>query len=479
MLSIDEIVRDKEDMVEATLKAIRQEFASGGEQAATIELTKRVSEIRDFSSPDWIRFKVEVSGLHSLSEKDMKTLRGSKITPIKSGWEVGLDMTNQGKIQGGLKNCSIIVKEHERLRGLIRWNEFLQRPVLTGNVPFLQNIKIEESGWMEINADVMPQLRCWLAMDYAEFSKECLADAVANVALKDRFNPLTDLLEKCEEQWDKVPRIDTWLFDLCEAKSTPETFEYVKVVGAKWLISAVARAYQPGCKVDTMLILEGEQGEGKSKFLRELSFGYFLELLTDISKGKDVVDKLLGKWIVEMPELRALSGDREANKAFISQQADFERLSYAQRSQTYPRRCVFIGTTNESNYLNDETGERRYWPVEVGKCDLDKLKKCLTQIWGEAVSRYKKGEKWWIEDDSVILASRSVHAEKTASDEMTPMVNAWLQKAEMPFHGIDVWGEVFGGRRDNFEKTNQMRVAKILKSLGCVRNAKDKTWAIK
>jgi len=243
------------------------------------------------------------------------------------------------------------------------------------------------------------------------------------------------------------------------------------------MISAVARAYEAGCKVDTMLILEGIQGAGKSSFLRELSFGYFLELITDISKGKDVVDKMLGKWIIEMPELKALSGDREANKAFLTQQIDHERLSYDPRSSCFPRRCVFIGTTNETEYLRDDTGERRYWPVRVGKCDIKGLKDVLRHLWGEAVHRYKNGEKWWFEDEDVILASQDIQNSKSTGDDMEIEVRNFVEMAEIEMTSLEIWSKVFNGNKDGFIRPVQMRISKIMKKCGYSRNHRHEPWS--
>jgi len=472
MLDLDSI-EEKEDVVSKITSEVVTAFASGGKNQAIVAFTKRVSDIRELSKVDWIRLKAEANSVVGMKEKDLADIRKRPVVSISTGWEIDLDMDSTGGTKGGLKNCNIILSSHERIKGRIRWNDFLKRPVITESVPFLKGVVVDENGWIEIDENVMPQLRSWLAMDYAEFGKDCLSDAVTNVSLHDSFNPLTSLLDSCADNWDQKPRLDDWLHYLCGAEKS----EYASAVGSKWMISAVARAYEPGCKVDTMLILEGGQGVGKSSFLRELSFGYFLELLTDISKGKDVVDKMLGKWIIEMPELKALSGDREANKAFLTQQVDSERLSYARRSQGYPRRCVFIGTTNEDSYLKDDTGERRYWPVVVDKCDKEKLKPCLSHLWGEAVIRYRKGEKWWLEDQSMIDAAISAQSDKSESDEMESLVKEFIEGREKVF-SLDVWLDVFGGRKDSFDKSVQMRVAKILKKLGLKRNLKDKSWTI-
>tara|TARA_R110000764_G_scaffold205984_1_gene291296 strand:+ start:1452 stop:2891 length:1440 start_codon:yes stop_codon:yes gene_type:complete len=477
VLDLDEL-EDKPDKISLILTKVREGFTEKGKDGATIAMAKASSEIKSLNPVEWIQVKAETKELHTMTGKELTSLRKKVAVVAGNGWEADLDMDSNGVVKGGLKNCNIILKDQPHIKGKLRFNDFLKRPCITGDVPFLPRISIGDGEWKELDKDALSQLRSWLAMDQAEFGRDCLNDAIVTVALNDVFNPLTEILDGCLASWDKKPRLDNWLFDLCEAeKGSAEYEEYVRQASSKWMISAVARAYEAGCKVDTMLILEGIQGAGKSSFLRELSFGYFLELITDISKGKDVIDKMLGKWIIEMPELKALSGDREANKAFLTQQIDHERLSYDPRSSCFPRRCVFIGTTNESTYLKDDSGERRYWPVKVGKCDSVALKTVLLQLWGEAVSRYKAGEKWWFEDEAVINASQEIQNSKSESDDMEIEVDNFLELCTEPFGSLEVWKSVFHGKEENFTKSIQMRVAKILRKSGCVRNKTTKQWS--
>ena len=476
MLDLDEL-EDKPDKISLILTKVREGFTEKGKDGATIAMAKASSEIKSLNPVEWIQVKAETKELHTMTSKELTSLRKKVAVVAGNGWEADLDMDSNGIVKGGLKNCNIILKEQPHIKGKLRFNDFLKRPCITGDVPFLPRISIGDGEWKELDKDALSQLRSWLAMDQAEFGRDCLNDAIVTVALNDVFNPLTEILDGCLKSWDKKPRLDNWLFDLCEAdKGSAEYEEYVRQASSKWMISAVARAYEAGCKVDTMLILEGIQGAGKSSFLRELSFGYFLELITDISKGKDVVDKMLGKWIIEMPELKALSGDREANKAFLTQQIDHERLSYDPRSSCFPRRCVFIGTTNESEYLRDDTGERRYWPVKVGKCDIKGLKAVLFQLWGEAVSRYQSGEKWWFEDESVINASQDIQNSKSTGDDMENELSNFLELITEDFKSLDVWKDVFHGKEEGFIPAVQMRIAKMLKKFGYSRTHRHAPW---
>ena len=214
-------------------------------------------------------------------------------------------------------------------------------------------------------------------------------------------------------KWDGTARLDSWLTDYLGVEPATgydaeksQAHRYTSEVGLRWLISAVARVYQPGCKADHCLILEGPQGVGKSTAAATLALedAWFADEIADLGT-KDSAQDLRGKWIIELGELSALKrGEIERVKAFMSRKVDHYRPSYGRRSQDFPRQCVFIGITNADAYLGDETGGRRFWPVKVGKIDLEKLKADREQLWAEAVAAYRAGEKWWLDKATEALA---------------------------------------------------------------------------
>jgi len=196
--------------------------------------------------------------------------------------------------------------------------------------------------------------------------------------------------------------------------------------------------------------------------------GYFLELTTSLNRTKEVVDLMLGKWLIEMPELRALSGDSDANKAFLTKRSDKERLSYQQFGKDFPRRCVFIGTTNNDDYLKDSTGNRRYWPIKTGACKKDELKKEIPQIWAEAVNRYKAGESWWFkdtkEDKRISDIAEQVQGIKRERDDLEEEVSKYIAPKE-DVKSIEIWRNVYNGSNNNFTKDKQMELGRILRVL--------------
>lgn len=228
-----------------------------------------------------------------------------------------------------------------------------------------------------------------------------LTAVLAAQADESRFHPVREYLEALA--WDGTPRLAAWLSVYLGAVAEGETDDerikiekYLAAVGTRFLISAVARAYEPGGKVDTMLILEGPQGAKKSTALRVVAKDWFSDMSIDIG-NKDTYLVMRKAWIYEHAELDSITR-REAGevKAFLSRASDHFRAPYARESAEQPRSLVFAGTVNDSAYLKDPTGGRRYWVVPVGQIDLEALRRDVDQLWAEAVHVFKQGEQWWL-----------------------------------------------------------------------------------
>jgi putative DNA primase/helicase len=226
-------------------------------------------------------------------------------------------------------------------------------------------------------------------------------------------------------------------------------------VGRWWLISAVARAYQPGCQCDHMMVLEGSQGAGKSQAVRALGSPWTLGTLPDIRDAARAADTIASYWIIEVAELDALKGANMTRiKDFVSQQVDVYRAAYARKNVARARSCVFVGTTNEKNYLSDPTGARRFWPVEVNKADLDAIRADRPQIWAEALMLYEAGEQWH-PDQSL---AKTIEEEQEARRE------------QLPLEGV-IADYVAASEEDNIPTTDMIRMHCVNHPLG----AKEKT----
>lgn len=260
------------------------------------------------------------------------------------------------------------------------------------------------AGYWTDNHDA--QLAAWLYTHYGlNLSVNLVKQIVNFLASQNRIHPVRKYL--AELSWDKVPRLDTWLIDLAGAPDTP----FVRAVSSKTLIAAVARVFEPGCKADTALVLEGSQGVGKSSFLRALmpNKAWFAEDLGGPIGKKDALIGLAGKWIIELAEIAAMKkSTSEDVKSFLSRLVDSFRAPYATRSEDHPRQCVFFGTVNpeaDGTWLNDTTGGRRFWPVVVSRCDVSGMTAVRDQLWAEALHRYQANEPHFLTQEIEKMAA--------------------------------------------------------------------------
>ena len=257
----------------------------------------------------------------------------------------------------------------------------------------------------------------------------------------------------------------------CEEPTPSEKYRaYLRSVGPKWMIAAVARIYRPGCKVDHVVVLEGPQGMGKSTCLRILATDeWFADEISDLGT-KDSAQDLRGKWIVELAEVAALKrGEIERVKAFITRNIDHYRPSYGRRSMDFPRQCVFAGTTNADAYLADETGNRRFWPVKVTGLRLEELMRDRDQLWAEAVARFRAGESWWLDREVEAFAAEE-QGQRRQGDPWEDPVLDWLGRQTKAEHTVaDILQGALGREIGDWTQTDMNRVVRCLRANGYER----------
>ena len=208
--------------------------------------------------------------------------------------------------------------------------------------------------------------------------------------------------------WDGVQRLEQWLID---SAGSPDT-AFVRAASSRMLIAAVARAFNPGCKVDTCLVLEGAQGVKKSSLIAALvpERAWFAEDLAGAMHNKDALQGLSGRWLIELSELAAVRKSTvEEVKSFLTRCVDSYRAPYGRRVADHPRQCVFFGTVNpaaDGSWLFDATGGRRFWPVHIERANVAKLEQIRDQLWAEAVHAYHRGGRHWLTDDEEVLAAQ-------------------------------------------------------------------------
>lgn len=304
-------------------------------------------------------------------------------------WTQRMATSENGLPKACLGNAVLVLENHPAWTGVLAYDERRGREVFVLPPPWGGDVPRDLT-----DADATECAKWLTEFQRMTIGKSTACDALDAVAHQKSFDRVRDYLEALH--WDGVPRLDGWLVQYAAVTDTP----FARTVGAKFVLSAVARALDPGCKVDTMLILEGKQGILKSSLLRAL-FGAenFADDLPDI-ETKDAKDHLRGPWGIEIKELQAFDRkETNAIKGFIDQRRDRFRQAYGAKTNDYERRCVFAGTTNAEEYLKDWTGNRRYWPVRVGsRCDVPGLDAARDALWAEAVARYRAGEAWWLDD---------------------------------------------------------------------------------
>jgi predicted P-loop ATPase len=310
-------------------------------------------------------------------------------------WLQTCEKDGRDQIIPNLANLMIALRSDPDLANALAFDQMLHAPVLRLPLPAAPN------GRTTGGTDRLPRpLRDADVSDLREYvqhhgfpriSRDISHEAADKRARELSFHPVRQRLDRLV--WDGTPRLDGWLAKYLGSTSDPE---YLRAIGPMFLISMAARVYQPGCKVDYMLVLEGDQGEAKSQFCAMLAGEWFSDALPDNIKSKDASQHFRGKWLIEVGELSAFSrAETEALKAFITRDTERYRPAYGRLEVIEPRQCVFIGTTNKSTYLKDDTGGRRFWPVLVGSIDLKGLRHNRDQLFAEAVVRYRRGDQWW------------------------------------------------------------------------------------
>jgi predicted P-loop ATPase len=309
-------------------------------------------------------------------------------------WRLKLQLNEDGSIKPTVTNAELIL-EHDPALKCIKYNELSRAVEVVGSLPWGRPDKY----WR--NADDA-QLYCWVARRYgAQFPQNKFTAAMDAVVDRRRFNPLIDYLNDLPE-WDGVERIETILIDYLGASDN----QYVREVTKRTLIGAVRRAYEPGCKFDYVLVLDGKPGIGKSTLLSTLGGEFFSDSLslTD-TRDKTAAEKLQGIWIMEIGEMQGTrKADIESMKSFISCQVDKYRPAYGKTVEHRPRTAILCGTTNSmTGFLRDTTGNRRFWPVMVPgggvKSVWDITPEERDQIWAEALSLYACGEQPYLDPE--------------------------------------------------------------------------------
>jgi predicted P-loop ATPase len=388
-------------------------------------------------------------------EKVLRRYAGAK----QRDWTDELIFNKDGKILPNLANLILILRKAPKWEEVLAYDEFNARVIIRKRPPW--GHEEPDAPWTDHHESLA---RVWFQNQNINPSAGDVGRAVQTAARCNKFHPVRAYFESLV--WDGVPRLDTWLIDYFHAQDSA----YIRAIGPRYLISAVARIYRPGCKVDHMLIFEERQGKQKSESLRTLAIRdeWFTDRLSHLA-SKDAALEITGVLIAEIGEMDAIQrASSSTAKSFLSRREDRFRPPYGKHIISLPRQLVFAATINPptGGYLKDPTGARRFWPVACqGMVDRDGLEKARSQLWAEAVHRFKAGASWHLETPELKALAAAEQAARFVYDVWEPPIREWLgERIDVAIPEV-LEGALDLARRDCTQSAHN-RAAKILTRLG-------------
>jgi predicted P-loop ATPase len=355
---------------------------------------------------------------------DLKSSREAKLRrrtgKAERDWTDDLILDKAGNIKPILANLVLILTSSPKWKGVLAFDEFGAHVVIRKRPPWGE--EKSDTPWNDHHESLA---RVWFQKQQIDPGAGDVGRAVQAAAKHNPYHPVRQRFDAL--RWDGVPRLETWLISYFHAADTP----YIRAIGPRYLISAVARIYEPGCKVDHLLVLEGPQGKQKSEALRTLAINdaWFSDRLSHVA-SKDAALEVAGVLLIEIAEMDALTrASASAIKSFLTRRYDRYRPPYGKHLVRLPRQCVFAGTINPpvTGYLKDPTGARRFWPVACqGVVDRDGLEKVRDQLWAEAVHRFKSGAPWWLETAELEALATAEQAARFVVDAWEAPIREWL-----------------------------------------------------
>ena len=385
--------------------------------------------------------------------------------PAALAWMASLDLDEFGKPRRTTANLAIVFEHHPKFLGRALFNAF------TGAVEF-NGRGVRDEDYTELQIALTNELG-------AEWTVDQIQRTMATAARRLEYDPVRFYFDGLPA-WDGIERAPHWLADYLGVEDRPLAREYAK----RFLVSVVARSLEPACQVDTVLVLQGRQGDGKSSAIRALApCGLYTDTEADPG-SKDFYQSLDGSLLIELAEVEKWNNRRDSAtiKSVITSRMDRYRPPYGRNFVERPRRCVFVGTTNEVELLNDPTGSRRWWPVRTGITGpfrLPELRDAVEQLWAEALALYRAGEPWhlsaeWREEQEAEAAEWQV------DDPWSGPVKDWLFGRSSDFTLLDVMQGI-GIEVKDANTRDGKRVGALLRRFGCqprkVRGQSARVWS--
>lgn len=339
-------------------------------------------------------------------------------------------------------NFEIVMDKDSRFAGKIRLNEFAQQPYLYGSVPWENENNCR--AWSSHDDSALFSL---IQADYGLKSRQDFADALKNVSMRNKFHPVRELLDSLT--WDGKEHIRSLLPEYLGAEDSDYTYQVMRL----WMLGAVSRVYKPGSKFDYTMILQGSQGIGKSTFLKQMAMddSWFNDSLDSLDSDK-AVQSLTGSWIIELAELKSLArtaGGVESVKRFLTATQDKYRIPYERRADTFYRQCVFAGTTNKDDFLQDETGNRRFLIVQTGvkkpskSLFVPEIMDAIKLAWAEAVHIWKNEKPQLILPEAYMQEAKELQEANMADDGKRGIIQEYLE-GKTQVCAREIWEKALG-----------------------------------
>jgi predicted P-loop ATPase len=401
-------------------------------------------------------------------------------------WRRRLLRISKGGIRACLANALIALRYAPEWEDRFWFDAFHNRAVLRGTPPWTAKTFRDEP-WSDLLDNLTTN---WLQHQGIIVNKEITGAAVWTAAHDQWFHPARQYLAKCRKAWDGTKRIENWTTTYLGTPDTP----YARAVGSCWLVSLVARVMEPGCKADCALVLEGPQGLFKSEVLRNLGAPWVTDDMGGSEPGqKDAAIQVAGIWIFELAELDQFTTGRDVSrtKSFMSRMTDRFRPPYGRHAVPQPRQCCFGCTTNKEEYLPDETGNRRWWPVTCIEINLPLLIANRDQLFGEAVALYEKGEPWWLDTPDLVALATTEQDKRYLPDAWDNLIEAYVdgpietrwdpstrQNVTRTLPSLDsvtvaeILEKVLNLEPGHWGQSEQNRVARSMRKLGWTRKQK-------
>lgn len=448
-------------------------------------------------------------------EEPVKSKKNKHINDVKDAvdeldeqnidWTEKLEIDKQGHCLSTIQNVAIILENDPQLKGKFRYNGFTGRKEITKRLPWR---KVDHTNNF-IRDDDEQNLNKYLEKYYNITTRANIKDAFDTHFAANTYHPVREYFAGLPE-WDEENRLDYLLIDYLGVEDT----DYVRAVTRKTFVAAVARIFNPGCKFDHVLTLTGEEGRGKSTLINKMGMAWYSNSFNfSMLRSKEAYEQLQGVWIMELAELVGLrKAEAEAAKNFIDKRIDIYRVAYGRNTMPFKRQNIFIGTTNNFDFLQKGVnGHRRWWPVEIMQTKPVKnvfkglTKDEVNQLWAEAIYYYEEGEKLFLSEELEKIAKK-MQQHHTEVDERTGMVHRYLDTLlpidwkQMPLYekqaflrgqnvdeertGVvvrnrvcvgEIWTECLGGNYQTITRMNTKEIHDIMRSLKDWEPYKNKT----